>query len=221
MDSKGCLKLGDFGLAKYFGSPNRAMTHVVVTRWYRSPELLFGAKSYGVGVDIWAVGCILAELLLRVPFLAGDSDLDQLSKIFQALGTPSEESWPGISSLPDFIQFKQQPGTPLRDIFTAAGDDLLDLMGSLLMLCPLKRCDATTALKYSAQFSCPPLTHLVLPGLPTSQTNRHHHRELVCLCPPISSRPRKTRFYALSVEQGPNIFHSRRGRLSRGSLKVP
>jgi len=155
VDSKGCLKLGDFGLAKYFGSPNRAMTHVVVTRWYRSPELLFGAKSYGVGVDIWAVGCILAELLLRVPFLAGDSDLDQLSKIFQALGTPSEESWPGISSLPDFIQFKQQPGTPLRDIFTAAGDDLLDLMGSLLMLCPLKRCDATTALK-SSYFSNKP-----------------------------------------------------------------
>merc|ERR1719167_2146736 len=155
VDSKGCLKLGDFGLAKFFGSPNRAMTHVVVTRWYRSPELLFGAKSYGVGVDIWAVGCILAELLLRVPFLAGDSDLDQLSKIFQALGTPSEESWPGISSLPDFIQFKQQPGTPLRDIFTAAGDDLLDLMGSLLMLCPLKRCDATTALK-SSYFSNKP-----------------------------------------------------------------
>ena len=72
----------------------------------------------------------------------------------QALGTPTEESWPGISALPDFIQFKQQPGTPLRDIFTAAGDDLLDLMGSLLMLCPLKRCDATTALKYSAPFSC-------------------------------------------------------------------
>ena len=196
------------------------MTHVVVTRWYRSPELLFGAKSYGVGVDIWAVGCILAELLLRVPFLAGDSDLDQLSKIFQALGTPSEESWPGISSLPDFIQFKQQPGTPLRDIFTAAGDDLLDLMGSLLMLCPLKRFDATTALKYSAPFSCTPITHLVLSGPPTSLTNRHHHRGLVCLCPLTSSRPRKTRFYLISVE-GPNLFHSRRGRLSRGSLKVP
>merc|ERR1712037_286803 len=115
VDSKGCLKLGDFGLAKYFGSPNRAMTHVVVTRWYRSPELLFGAKSYGVGVDIW----------------------------------------PDITSLPDFIQFKHQPGTPLRDIFTAAGDDLLDLMASLCTLCPLKRCDASAALK-SAYFSNKP-----------------------------------------------------------------
>ena len=66
VDSKGCLKLGDFGLAKQFGSPNRVYTHIVVTRWYRAPELLFGAKNYGVGVDIWAVGCILAELLLRL-----------------------------------------------------------------------------------------------------------------------------------------------------------
>merc|ERR1712183_171788 len=73
VDCKGCLKLGDFGLAKYFGSPNRLYTHMVVTRWYRAPELLFGAKNYGVGVDVWAVGCILAELMLRVPFLAGDS----------------------------------------------------------------------------------------------------------------------------------------------------
>ena len=63
-------------------------------RWYRCPELLYGSRLYGVGVDMWAVGCILAELLLRVPFLPGDSDLDQLSKIFETLGTPTEESWP-------------------------------------------------------------------------------------------------------------------------------
>ena len=85
VDSSGCLKLGDFGLAKYFGSPNRQYTHEVVTRWYRAPELLFGAKKYGTGVDIWAVGCILAELLLRIPFLAGETDLDQLAKIFQVV----------------------------------------------------------------------------------------------------------------------------------------
>ncbi|XP_077923369.1 cyclin-dependent kinase 7 isoform X7 [Halichoerus grypus] len=65
LDENGVLKLADFGLAKSFGSPNRAYTHQVVTRWYRAPELLFGARMYGVGVDMWAVGCILAELLLR------------------------------------------------------------------------------------------------------------------------------------------------------------
>jgi len=147
VDSSGCLKLGDFGLAKLFGSPNRQYTHMVVTRWYRAPELLFGAKNYGTGVDIWAVGCIVAELLLRVPFLAGETDLDQLAKIFQALGTPTEESWPGLKSLPDYIQFKQTTGTRLRDIFTAAGDDLLTLLDKLLALCPLKRCESREALQ--------------------------------------------------------------------------
>lgn len=90
----------------------------MVTRWYRSPELLFGARQYGTAVDIWAIGCILAELLLRVPFLPGESDLDQLTKIFQALGTPTPNTWPDMTQLPDYIQFKVFPGTPLRHIFT-------------------------------------------------------------------------------------------------------
>jgi serine/threonine protein kinase len=60
----------------------------------RAPELLFGARMYGAGIDMWAVGCILAELLLRVPFLPGESDLDQLTRIFQVLGTPTDETWP-------------------------------------------------------------------------------------------------------------------------------
>merc|ERR1711915_854457 len=101
--------------------------------WYLAPELLYGAKNYGVGVDVWAVGCILAELLLRVPFLAGETDLDQLAKIFLALGTPTEESWPGLTSLPDYIQFKHHPGTPLRDIFTAASNDCLSCLVTLLL----------------------------------------------------------------------------------------
>ncbi|GFH14764.1 protein kinase domain-containing protein, partial [Haematococcus lacustris] len=63
-------------------------------RWYRAPELFFGASSYGFAIDIWAAGCILAELLLRRPWLPGTSDIDQLGKIFKALGTPTEECWP-------------------------------------------------------------------------------------------------------------------------------
>lgn len=94
IDEHGVLKIGDFGLAKEFGSPNRIYTHQVVTRWYRAPELLYGARMYGTGVDIWAVGCIVAELLLRNPFLPGDSDLNQLSLIFKVLGTPTETNWP-------------------------------------------------------------------------------------------------------------------------------
>ncbi|XP_054160443.1 cyclin-dependent kinase 7-like [Oppia nitens] len=143
----GVLKIGDFGLAKAFGSPNRIYTHQVVTRWYRAPELLFGSRMYGTGVDMWAIGCILAELLLRIPFLPGMSDLDQLSKIMQALGTPSETTWPGVESLPDYITFKYQPGTPLREIFTAVKDDLIEVLSSMLTLNPLKRCTCTQALQ--------------------------------------------------------------------------
>uniref|UniRef100_A0A5F9DBW9 Cyclin-dependent kinase 7 n=1 Tax=Oryctolagus cuniculus TaxID=9986 RepID=A0A5F9DBW9_RABIT len=147
LDENGVLKLADFGLAKSFGSPNRAYTHQVVTRWYRAPELLFGARMYGVGVDMWAVGCILAELLLRVPFLPGDSDLDQLTRIFETLGTPTEEQWPDMCSLPDYVTFKSFPGIPLQHIFIAAGDDLLELIQGLFLFNPCTRITATQALK--------------------------------------------------------------------------
>ncbi|XP_037229353.1 cyclin-dependent kinase 7 isoform X3 [Falco biarmicus] len=118
LDENGILKLADFGLAKSFGSPNRVYTHQVVTRWYRAPELLFGAKMYGVGVDMWAVGCILAELLLR-----------------------------GMTSLPDYVTFKSFPGMPLQHIFSAAGDDLLSLLQGLFTFNPCTRVTATQALK--------------------------------------------------------------------------
>lgn len=98
------LKIADFGLAKRYGTPDRLHTHRVVTRFYRAPELLFGARAYGPSIDIWAVGCIIAELLLRVPFLPGESDLDQLTKIFTTLGSPSEETWPVIILNKLFIQ---------------------------------------------------------------------------------------------------------------------
>ncbi|XP_077285761.1 cyclin-dependent kinase 7 [Arctopsyche grandis] len=147
VNAAGVLKIGDFGLAKSYGSPYRIYTHQVVTRWYRCPELLFGSRQYGTGVDMWAIGCILAELLLRVPFLPGESDLDQLTRIFQVLGTPNEDNWPGMTGLPDYIQFMQFTPTPFKHIFTAAPDDLLDLLNSLLSLCPLNRCTCTQALK--------------------------------------------------------------------------
>lgn len=94
ISSKGELKLADFGLAKLFGSPDRRYTPQCVTRWYRAPELLFGSEQYGPSVDIWAVGCIFAELMLRTPYFPGENDIDQLGKIFAALGTPTEEQWP-------------------------------------------------------------------------------------------------------------------------------
>ncbi|KAJ3409222.1 TFIIH complex serine/threonine-protein kinase subunit kin28 [Chytridiales sp. JEL 0842] len=148
--SDGQLKLADFGLARDFGDPSKPMTSQVVTRWYRAPELLLGAQQYGYGVDIWAIGCIFAELMLRTPYLAGDSDLGQLQTIFRALGTPTEEEWPGFNDLPDKknLQFPPYPKTPLKTLFTAAGDDALDLLEKMLIFDPLKRITAQEALEH-------------------------------------------------------------------------
>lgn len=89
MDIKGILKITDFGLARYHGDLNRKLTKGVVTRWYRAPELLLGANYYGEAVDVWSLGCILAELYLRYPLFKGESDIDQLSKIYGIRGTPN------------------------------------------------------------------------------------------------------------------------------------
>ncbi|MFH4977475.1 hypothetical protein AB6A40_004184 [Gnathostoma spinigerum] len=146
MNSHGRIKLADFGLARFFGSPNRNYTHQVVTRWYRAPELLYGARAYGTGVDIWAVGCIIAELLLRVPIFAGETDLDQLVKIYDVLGTPDHDDWPNMKTFPDYIEMKPCPGIPLQNIFTAASEDLIELIYQCLRFDPLKRWNATQAL---------------------------------------------------------------------------
>lgn len=146
--SNGELKLADFGLAREFGEPFRPMSSQVVTRWYRAPELLFGARSYGGNVDMWSVGVLLAELLLRTPFLAGESDIDQLNKTFQALGTPTEKDWPGLSKLPDYTPFKEYPRTPFTSLFSAATPDTLDFIEKLLLYDPCKRLSAQQALEH-------------------------------------------------------------------------
>ena len=89
VSGEGILKFADFGLAKQYGSPKRQYTTGVVTRYYRPPEILYGARHYGPAVDIWSAGCILAELLLRIPLFPGTTDIDQLAKIFTIRGTPN------------------------------------------------------------------------------------------------------------------------------------
>lgn len=156
MNHNGRIKITDFGLARYFGSPNRIYTHQVVTRWYRAPELLYGSRSYGVGVDIWAMGCIIGELLLRVPVFQGESDLDQLVQVYKALGMPSEQDWPGITSLPDYIQLQNcGPGHELKVIFPAASEELLELISNCLCFDPMRRWTATQCLQ-SAYFQTQP-----------------------------------------------------------------
>lgn len=83
IDTQGNLKIADFGLARAFGVPVRAYTHEVVTLWYRAPEVLLGSPRYSCPVDMWSVGCIMAELITKKPLFQGDSEIDQLFRIFR------------------------------------------------------------------------------------------------------------------------------------------
>ncbi|XP_017383976.1 cyclin-dependent kinase 20 isoform X3 [Cebus imitator] len=100
ISASGQLKIADFGLARVF-SPDgsRLYTHQVATsslprRWYRAPELLYGARQYDQGVDLWAVGCIMGELLNGSPLFPGENDIEQLCCVLRILGTPSPQVWP-------------------------------------------------------------------------------------------------------------------------------
>lgn len=94
--------MADFGLARAFSVPIRTLTHEIETLWYRAPEVLLGQKEYALGVDMWAIGCIFSEFVEKKPLFQGDSEIDQIFKIFQFHGTPNNQVWPGVKDLPDF-----------------------------------------------------------------------------------------------------------------------
>ncbi|ELQ74835.1 Cdk activating kinase (CAK)/RNA polymerase II, partial [Trachipleistophora hominis] len=146
LDANGIVKIADFGLSRDLGDN---MTSYVVTRWYRAPELLFGAKVYGFNVDMWSIGCIFAELFLRVPFFAGENDLNQLDVIFRALGTPTEHDWPGMCTLSNFVKLPSYPRVPPKTIFTGATDDAIELLEKMLVFEPQKRISSYNALKHA------------------------------------------------------------------------
>eukprot|EP01038_Epipyxis_sp_PR26KG_P013244 gene13244-17750_t len=172
----GQVKLADFGLARCFSSPDN-MTSEVVTSWYRAPELLFGAKFYSVGIDIWAIGCIFAEMILRTPLFPGDSsDIDQLAKIFNVLGTPTKSNWPNVELLSNYIEMEAREPMNLAPLFGRghAGKKLLDLelILKMLNLDPCGRIDASKALADPYFFSAPlPCAVAELPTLTTNTNN--------------------------------------------------
>eukprot|EP00090_Calanus_glacialis_P001785 TRINITY_DN11317_c0_g1_i1.p1 TRINITY_DN11317_c0_g1~~TRINITY_DN11317_c0_g1_i1.p1 ORF type:complete len:316 (-),score=110.44 TRINITY_DN11317_c0_g1_i1:136-1083(-) len=149
IDKNGCIKIADFGLARAFGIPVRVYTHEVVTLWYRAPEVLLGSPKYSCPIDIWSIGTIFAEMVNRRPLFQGDSEIDQLFRIFRVLTTPTEETWPGVTSLPDFKP--SFPNWNTNNLSTTMKDCCpmaLDLLQQCLVYDPSKRISAKAALRH-------------------------------------------------------------------------
>ncbi|XP_054565790.1 cyclin-dependent kinase 3 [Eptesicus fuscus] len=145
----GAIKLADFGLARAFGVPLRTYTHEVVTLWYRAPEILLGSKFYSTAVDIWSVGCIFAEMVTCKALFPGDSEIDQLFRIFRTLGTPSEATWPGVTQLPDYKgSFPKWARKGLEDVVPSLDPEGKDLLQQLLQYDPSQRISARGALAH-------------------------------------------------------------------------
>jgi len=147
IDAEGNLKLADFGLARAFGIPLRILTHEVVTLWYRAPEVLLGSRHYSTSIDMWSVGCIMAEMVMSgQPLFPGDSEIDQIFKIFKVLGTPNESTWPGVSQLPDFKStFPQWGGVDLAEAVHEIDTTGAELLHSFLVYDSANRMSAKRA----------------------------------------------------------------------------
>uniref|UniRef100_A0AAZ3P1C7 cyclin-dependent kinase n=1 Tax=Oncorhynchus tshawytscha TaxID=74940 RepID=A0AAZ3P1C7_ONCTS len=106
INERGELKLADFGLARAKSVPTKTYSNEVVTLWYRPPDVLLGSSEYSTQIDMWGVGCIFYEMAAGRPLFPGSAVEDELHLIFRLLGTPSEDSWPGISSMDEFKSYK-------------------------------------------------------------------------------------------------------------------
>ncbi|KAF8084419.1 hypothetical protein N665_0718s0012 [Sinapis alba] len=142
------LKIADLGLARAFTLPMKKYTHEILTLWYRAPEVLLGATHYSTAVDIWSVGCIFAELVNKHVIFAGESELQQLLRIFRLLGTPNEEVWPGVSKLKDWHAYPQWKPLSLSKAVPNLDEAGLDLLSKMLVYEPAKRISAKKAMEH-------------------------------------------------------------------------
>ncbi|KAF8399906.1 hypothetical protein HHK36_015776 [Tetracentron sinense] len=206
LNNRGELKICDFGLSRQYGSPLKPYTHLVVTLWYRAPELLLGAKQYSTAIDMWSLGCIMAELLAKEPLFCGKTEFDQLDKIFRTLGTPSEKIWPGFSKLPgvkvnfvkhQFVWFwynllrKKFPATS----FTGSpvlSDSGFDLLNKLLTYDPEKRITAEDALNHEWFREVPlPKSKDFMPTFPAQHAQDRRSRRIMKSPDPLEELRRK------------------------------
>jgi len=144
--STGVLKLCDFGSAKILvpGEPN---VSYICSRYYRAPELIFGATNYSTNIDIWSTGCVMAELMLGQPLFPGESGIDQLVEIIKVLGTPTRDQIKTMN--PNYMEhkFPQIKPHPFSKVFRPrTSADSLDLVARLLEYTPTARLSAIEAM---------------------------------------------------------------------------
>lgn len=149
INKEGVIKVADFGLGRSFGIPVRIYTHEIVTLWYRAPEVLLGTSRYSCPVDIWSIGCIFAEMATRKPLFQGDSEIDQLFRMFRILRTPTEDIWPGVTTLPDYkATFPCWTQNQLTNQVKNLNEAGLDLLQKMLTYDPVHRISAKKALEH-------------------------------------------------------------------------
>jgi len=176
LSAAGRLKLADFGLARVLGdeagagdgegegvlgraaehnvargtpvgSSTQDLSHQVATRWYRPPELLFASRSYTFSADMWSAGVVIAELFALRAIFPGNNDIDQMFRVFQIMGNPTPENWPGVELLPDFnkVCFSALQPISLALVIPHLDGQDLQFLESLMSLDPAKRCSASAA----------------------------------------------------------------------------
>ncbi|XP_035006013.2 cyclin-dependent kinase 15 isoform X1 [Hippoglossus stenolepis] len=171
----GELKLADFGLARSKSIPSHTFSSEVVTLWYRPPDVLLGSTDYSTALDMWGAGCIFIEMLQGAPAFPGVTDVfEQLQKIWtylcyiclQVLGVPSEDSWPGVSLLPNYKPewFHQSEPKQFRTVWKRLNQlpyKTEDLVQSMMKRVPTDRISAQESLQHTYFNTLPPhIMHL-------------------------------------------------------------
>ncbi|XP_030279926.1 cyclin-dependent kinase 16-like isoform X3 [Sparus aurata] len=151
INEKGELKLADFGLARAKSVPTKTYSNEVVTLWYRPPDVLLGSTEYSTPIDMWGVGCIFYEMITGRPLFPGSTVEDELHLIFRILGTPTEETWPGITTSEEFktYNFPRYQAEPLVNHAPRIDNDGHELLSMLLQFEAKKRVSAEDALRQS------------------------------------------------------------------------